>query len=142
MMKQSTLLEEGLDREPFDWVLRMALADAYEEEGDDSLSRYYRWTAANRKSPTKANGERWYWMSMDSEWPNTPKPWVLGDLWAEVNYGVTQECTLRTYVLRAHAEGHLRIVLERHDYKVEPYLVIDTPETTYWKHWFSKRVVM
>lgn len=46
-------LEASLEADPYDWDLRLILADAYEEAGDSGRGRYLRWSSALKKCPVK-----------------------------------------------------------------------------------------
>lgn len=66
MTRQIELLHESLDADPFDYVLRMALADALTDAGEPALAEGYRALAAGKRVPlhnphAHTEDARWTW---------------------------------------------------------------------------------
>ena len=58
-------MEMALHERPEDWTLRLILAEAYEDAGNELRASYLRWSAVNHKRPEKhvvnKTSTRWYW---------------------------------------------------------------------------------
>jgi hypothetical protein len=76
-------LEAFLDAEPWSAATRLALADRYEELGEESWSRYYRWSALTGTWPHRGSGGLWYYYERPRSSPEPhssaysilPVPW-------------------------------------------------------------------
>lgn len=55
-----TAIHQHLDKEPWDWLARQALADLYEGAGEDDLAYCQRWLVSVLGYPTR-RGAVWVW---------------------------------------------------------------------------------
>ncbi len=109
-------MERGLDVKPYDWELRVILADAYEEAGRDELARFLRFTAKVHKCPLTAGmmtedwgyGWRWYREGTDRD-PAYP---IVGGYWELIVKHQPGGRTNKPFATRKEAEEAFRAALE------------------------------
>ncbi len=111
-------MQRALDKEPADWLLRKALADAYEEAGGADAflkATYLRFTAERRLRPQDRGA--WFWFR-NSDDPSANLN-SFYEKYAVVTTGKCEELEAPWYKSRTEAEEALRRALEKHDYKME-----------------------
>ncbi len=71
-MSDYVRLLHALAIDPLDWTLRKILADHCEESGLEFEAKFWRWTAEERKSPSRES-EVWIWIA-ESAVPEEARP--------------------------------------------------------------------
>lgn len=116
-----TQLNLLLDQTPYDWEVRLALADRYEELDEFNLAKYQRWAFKHKKVPENCSCTYapilWCWWCCTLCHKNRPiESYLAHSFYPKIR--VASSLPNSPFTTRQMMEDNLRLILEETNYEV------------------------